>query len=268
MNVEGDARTGSLQGRLARLGLSDAARGVRMLSEPGLVGLGSAAVDDLAKAPDPDGVLTTLSRLGRRRHRRGGRLRSSRRSTSTSTSGRAPTPSSVRPSRWATIVRHPEDWVVLHGVEDPDGGARPRDLQGYDAMRAELLPGAVSADPADADPVAADASTETLSAMRAAYRRVLLGVAAADLGDGAAFVDVSAALSDLADATLATALAVARAAHPDDAATSPARHHRDGQVRRARAQLHLRRRRALRGRAGRGRRRDRRARRTRERRRR
>jgi len=42
MNVEGDARTGSLQGRLARLGLSDAARGVRMLSEPGLVGLGSA----------------------------------------------------------------------------------------------------------------------------------------------------------------------------------------------------------------------------------
>ena len=42
MNVDGDARSGSLQGRLARLGFVDAARGVRLLSEPGLVGLGTA----------------------------------------------------------------------------------------------------------------------------------------------------------------------------------------------------------------------------------
>ncbi|MFN8147252.1 MAG: bifunctional [glutamine synthetase] adenylyltransferase/[glutamine synthetase]-adenylyl-L-tyrosine phosphorylase [Candidatus Nanopelagicales bacterium] len=218
MNVEGDARAGSLQGRLARLGLSDAARGVRLLSEPGLVGLGSAAVDDLAKAPDPDGVLTTLSRLA---------------------DGGSPDAAAfvaaldvdddLRARAYAVLgssialgdhlVRHPEDWVALVGVADPDGGVRPRELLGYDAMRAEML-AAVGADPADADPVARDASTDTLAAMRAAYRRLLLGVAAADLGDGAPFVDVSAALSDLADATLATALAVARAAHPDDVATS------------------------------------------------
>ena len=49
MSVEGapDARAGSLQGRLARLGFEDAGRAVRLLSDPGLVGLGTDAVDDL-----------------------------------------------------------------------------------------------------------------------------------------------------------------------------------------------------------------------------
>ncbi|HSN06785.1 MAG TPA: hypothetical protein VLV82_05500, partial [Candidatus Angelobacter sp.] len=56
-------RGGSLQGRLARLGFVDAARAVRLLGDPGLVRLGDAAVDDLARAPDPDLALLTLSRV-------------------------------------------------------------------------------------------------------------------------------------------------------------------------------------------------------------
>ena len=99
-----------------------------------------------------------------------------------------------------------DDWVVLQGVPDAEGVVRPRDLAGYDAMRAEM-PAAVGADGRQEEPVASGSGTETLSAMRAAYRRILLGIAASDIGDGAPFLDVAAALSDLADATLATALA-------------------------------------------------------------
>ncbi len=214
MNADGDARSGSLQGRLARLGLSDAARGVRLLSEPGLVGLGTLALDDLAKAPDPDGVLTTLSRLAE---------------------GATPEASAflealdadadLRSRAYAVLgaslalgdhlVRHPEDWVVLRGVPGEDGVVGPRPLAGFEEMRAELLT-AVGADPRDGAPVAVESTTETLSQMRAAYRRLLLAVAAADLGDGRPFPEVASALSDLADAALATALAVARAAHPGD----------------------------------------------------
>ena len=127
MNVEGDARTGSLQGRLARLGLSDAARGVRMLSEPGLVGLGSAAVDDLAKAPDPDGVLTTLSRLAD-----GGTAEAAAfvaaLDVDVDLRARAYAVLGASVALGDHLVRHPEDWVVLHGVGDPDGVTRPRDL--------------------------------------------------------------------------------------------------------------------------------------------
>src|SRR5512140_3905392 len=57
------ARSGSLQGRLARLGFVDAGRAVRLLSDPALLPLGDAAVDDLALAPDPDLALMTLSRI-------------------------------------------------------------------------------------------------------------------------------------------------------------------------------------------------------------
>ena len=69
MSVEGTpARAGSLQGRLARLGFEDAGRAVRLLSDPGLVGLGTDAVDDLSLAPDPDLALAALSRVAETGH--------------------------------------------------------------------------------------------------------------------------------------------------------------------------------------------------------
>ncbi len=73
----------------------------------------------------------------------------------------------------------------------------------------------MGADPHEVPPVASGSGPEVLSALRVAYRRRLLAIAAADLADGAAFVEVSAALADLADATLEAALAIARAEHPD-----------------------------------------------------
>ncbi|HET7901283.1 MAG TPA: bifunctional [glutamine synthetase] adenylyltransferase/[glutamine synthetase]-adenylyl-L-tyrosine phosphorylase [Candidatus Nanopelagicales bacterium] len=214
MTADGDARASTLQGRLARLGFDDAARGVRLLSEPGLVGLGADAVDDLAKAPDPDGVLTTLSRLAESGDPQAAAFVAALDSDD-DLRARAYAVLGTSAALGDHLVRHPEDWVVLTAEPGDDGVPRPRELQGYDAMRADLLI-AVGADPAHEEPVARDASVETLSAMRAAYRRRLLAVAAADIGDGAPFVDVSRALADLADAALAAALAIARAAHPDD----------------------------------------------------
>ena len=55
-----------------------------------------------------------------------------------------------------------------------------------------------------------------LAALRVAYRRELLAIAAADVGDAATFVLISAALADLADCVLEAALAIARAEFPDD----------------------------------------------------
>jgi glutamate-ammonia-ligase adenylyltransferase len=82
-------------------------------------------------------------------------------------------------------------------------------------MRSRLLR-AVGADPADRLPIARGHDLDVLAALRIAYRRELLAIAARDVGDGSAFVDVSAALADLADAVLETALAVSRAEFPDD----------------------------------------------------
>ncbi|MBA8794435.1 glutamate-ammonia-ligase adenylyltransferase [Friedmanniella endophytica] len=79
------------------------------------------------------------------------------------------------------------------------------------ALRAELLT-AVGADPDRPDPVAAD-DPQGADALRLAYRAALLRVAARDVCDPEpieVLESVAAELSDLADATLETALALAR----------------------------------------------------------
>ncbi|MEV4253223.1 bifunctional [glutamine synthetase] adenylyltransferase/[glutamine synthetase]-adenylyl-L-tyrosine phosphorylase, partial [Spirillospora sp. NPDC049652] len=73
---------------------------------------------------------------------------------------------------------------------------------------------AVGADPEAAEPVARDASTETLVALRVAYRRRILMLAARDLTGELDVAEVAAALADLAAAALAAGLAVARAEVP------------------------------------------------------
>ena len=80
----------------------------------------------------------------------------------------------------------------------------------------------------------------------------LLRLAARDLtGNARGRRDVAAELADLAGATLEAALAIARAERGRGGGDLPAGGHRDGQVRRPRAQLRQRRRRGLRRRAGR-----------------
>jgi glutamate-ammonia-ligase adenylyltransferase len=204
MTVEGGtpaARSGSLQGRLARLGFADAARGVRLLSDPGLVALGAAAVDDLAVAPDPDLALTTLSRIGDSSSPAAASLVAALDSDDV-LRARAYAVLGTSAALGDHLVRHPEDWIVLAGADQPpardadgaagDGadGSAPQPFAPLSQVREDLLR-AVGADPRASEPTARD---------------------------GAAFLDVSAALAELADATLEAALAIARADSPQDAA--------------------------------------------------
>jgi glutamate-ammonia-ligase adenylyltransferase len=189
------ARRATLAGRLARLGFADAAGAERMVGE---LGLDDQVVGALGDAADPDLALTGLARL------------------LASGDGAAP---GLRPALQAEpsfarrltavlgasaaladhLTRHPGDWRVLHGA-----GALHRPRAGE--LRAALLQ-AVGADPA--------------VALRAAYRRALLHLAARDL-TGAVTVDETAAeLADLGAAALEAALAVARSQLPAGAA--PAR---------------------------------------------
>ncbi|MFV0406900.1 MAG: bifunctional [glutamine synthetase] adenylyltransferase/[glutamine synthetase]-adenylyl-L-tyrosine phosphorylase [Propioniciclava sp.] len=98
------------------------------------------------------------------------------------------------------IVVHPEVLTVLADAPQRSSAAE---------VLAELLT-AVDADPQLAKPVADPSRSDDL---RLAYRRALLRIAARDLTapDPAEIVsDISAELADLADATVATALALAR----------------------------------------------------------
>jgi len=210
MNTDGvrEGRAGSLQGHLARLGFADPARAVVLLSDPGLVVVGDAAVDDLALAPDPDLALGTLARVT-----------DTRAAAALAFVAQLDVDEKLRERAFAVLgtsealgdhlARHPDDWVVL--LRDEDDESPP--LAPLADVVTELLE-SVGADPDAEFPVAGDASMSTLVSLRAAYRRRLLAVAAADLADGVQFVDVAAALADLADAVLVAALAIARAEHP------------------------------------------------------
>lgn len=115
------------------------------------------------------------------------------------------------------LVRHPDDVGALAGdlavVLDPE------------LLREEMLT-AVGA-PTDRESARAPVATVTgdagVDAMRRAYRRRLLTIAAADLTSAnplAVLSDVAAALADLAAAALEAALALARAEIGDEAATT------------------------------------------------
>ncbi|CUU60115.1 glutamate-ammonia-ligase adenylyltransferase [Parafrankia irregularis] len=109
------------------------------------------------------------------------------------------------------LVAHPLDWLILA----PDGAtAGPSDP----AVTRRGLLRAVGADPAAAVPRARGDGVAVLDALRLAYRRALLVLAARDLTGTVSLDDATAELADLAGAALDAALAVARAgAGPADA---------------------------------------------------
>ncbi len=118
------------------------------------------------------------------------------------------------------LVLHPEHLadLVPGGHEGDDGrpasaGAEP----GPRSVRSEMLT-AVGADPGALEPVADGHHQDLLRALRIAYRRHLLSLAAVDLTGGVEMPAVGAELSDLAAATLEAALAIARADLPEGAA--------------------------------------------------
>ena len=109
------------------------------------------------------------------------------------------------------LVQHPEQVEVLADAEALSRAPVAA------AVRAHLLAAVGVLAPTELA-VAQDDSTSTLDALRIAYRRELLGIASRDLSQLAPMKLVATWLSDLADAVLEAALAIARAGLPSDAA--------------------------------------------------
>src|SRR4051794_12120114 len=195
-----DGRVATATGRLARLGFEDADGSAASLQR-----LGPAAnelVHLIVATADPDQAAHFLVELADRVDDRDALL-----DTLVGDEGSAMRLLAVLGASSALaehLLRHPDQW---HDLTDPAlGSTRPASY----AVRAQLLR-AVGADPAASEPVAGGDDAGCVDALRVAYRRLLLRLAARDLAHGVAVDDVAAELSDLAAGTLEAALAVARA---------------------------------------------------------
>jgi [glutamine synthetase] adenylyltransferase / [glutamine synthetase]-adenylyl-L-tyrosine phosphorylase len=193
--------------RLARLGFADPARAELLLTGDLALDVGQAGdglVDALATAADPDLALAALARMPRdekliRALGDDPRLRA-----------RLAAALGASAALGDHLARHPGHWQVLAGEDDlPAPGAGE--------VRAELL-AAVGARAEDPELVAGQPGTDPVAALRVAYRRRLLPLAARDLTGEASFDQVAAELADLAAAALEAALAIARAHLPPGSA--------------------------------------------------
>ena len=192
----------TLAGQLAAMGFADTARAQRLLTEDlelDAAGRDADVLAALAAAADPDLALASLARLP---HDTAlwAALRADEdfRARLTAVLG-------VSAALGGHLARHPGDWTLLSG---PGALRRPSAGELAGDLLAAVLPGggdgSGSADPA--------------TALRVAYRRRLLHLAARDLTGADGFAEVAAELADLAAAALEAALTIARSQLPPDAA--------------------------------------------------
>ena len=209
----------SSRARLVRLGFADTAATERGLTAMGLWSEGAPADTDaavvvlaLSEAVDPDLAVAALERLVAALPDPTSLLAGLRDSDGLRRRLLGVLGMSI--ALGDHLVAHPADWVVL--ADDDVTLARPSRL----GLQWQLL-AAVGA--GDVPPTGTQGSRatgsgpEVVSALRAAYRRCLLTLAARDLSGEVAVEDVAGELADLAAATLTAGLAVALAGLPDDA---------------------------------------------------
>ncbi|CCH76079.1 Glutamate-ammonia-ligase adenylyltransferase [Nostocoides japonicum T1-X7] len=211
-------RAASAGATLARLGFADPARAQQLLADPALGGLldplddvfGDGLPDALARVADPDLALLALVRLMEALRRQEGR-RTEERDRDVShliAALRHPGPGRDRllgvlgasTALGDHLVAHPEHWRCVVEAEPRSAAERIRDL-----VTAVREPGELTRD----------------DALRVAYRRELLGIAALDVTSPdpvAVLPRTAAALADLAEAALEAALAIATAELPVEAA--------------------------------------------------
>jgi len=240
------ARQESFAVRLARLGFADPTRAEALLADPALVGVldpdhrsdgaGGGVLAALADSADPDLALFGLVRLfeslsadaGPPAEGAGAPAEGARAELVSELARDGETRRrlfAVLGSSAALgdhLARHPDHWLVLREQSAPqpyDDAGQPRESTPT-ALRAELLR-AVGADPQAEVPVATVTMPAGTDALRVAYRRRLLLLAARDLSepDPLSIVqEVARELADLASATLESALALARSDLPADSA--------------------------------------------------
>ena len=193
-------RLQTTQGTLARLGFTDSARAERLLAEWGSES--ERILDLLADVADPDLALATLDRLATVRPEVPSMLLGSDTLAEQLTRVIGASASLGR-----QLIAHPEQVDLLSDRVSQSSAAE---------LRTELL-SSVGADPTSVASLAEDLTGDGL---RIAYRGALLRIAARDLCQPEpieSFDTVVAELSDLADATLETALSIARARCGPDA---------------------------------------------------
>jgi [glutamine synthetase] adenylyltransferase / [glutamine synthetase]-adenylyl-L-tyrosine phosphorylase len=187
-------RGGTLAVRLARTGFVDGARAQQMFADLGFADgpADAAVIASLAAVADPDLALTSLARmvdamtaterrdiLATLREREGLRIRLFAVLGASHALGES-------------LVRRPTDWRAL--ADDSMAWMRPT-LLGLQRTLAEAVAGTSGRAGSDA--------------LRVAYRRLLLALAARDLAGDVEVDDVAAELADLAEATLGAALQLA-----------------------------------------------------------
>jgi glutamate-ammonia-ligase adenylyltransferase len=200
----------TLAGRLASLGFADAQAAQRLIT--GGLASGRRADDDellraLAAAADPDAALAGLARLAAADQP--GKDLLAALHGDPALRARLIAVLGASPALGDHLARHPADWRALAGPQEEQPAAAQ--------LRAALLT-AVGADPDAAEPSADPArlagGLDPVTALRPAYRRALLQLAARDLTGTATVDEATAELSDLAAAALEAALAIARSRLP------------------------------------------------------
>ena len=177
-------------GRLAALGFADTAAAEHLLADElgwDVLGGDAEIVSALGAAPDPDLALAGLARMAP-----GEQLRVALRKDEALRT-RLTAVLGTSSALGDHLRRNPDDWHLLTGGD-----------QSVDGQAADLNAQVRSA----ADP----------DALRLAYRRALLRIAACDITGALAIDDVMASLADLAAAAMQAAVAIARARLPSGAA--------------------------------------------------
>ncbi|WP_084037906.1 bifunctional [glutamine synthetase] adenylyltransferase/[glutamine synthetase]-adenylyl-L-tyrosine phosphorylase [Demequina sp. NBRC 110053] len=200
--------------RLRRAGVADASRAQTLLSELGQIT--GATLEDPATAlsylADPDAGLLQLLRVAESA-RDAGVLDSLVELRETRAGAKLGVLLGASIALGDFLVRHPE-YIA-------DFAQWPEDESFTAVDQRRVLLAAVGADP-DHDAPVATMDGDAVGAMRIAYRRQLMRIAAEDLFAAqptAILPDVAAALADLAGAALEAGLAIARANEPDHALT-------------------------------------------------
>ncbi|MFF3556770.1 bifunctional [glutamine synthetase] adenylyltransferase/[glutamine synthetase]-adenylyl-L-tyrosine phosphorylase [Streptomyces tsukubensis] len=182
--------------RLLRHGFTDPATAERLLALPALASVREdpLLLDGLGATADPDLALTGLVRLAEAQPDGDDRVLLDTLTTSKPLRDRLLGVLGASEALGDHLARHPGDWRALATYEASD-----------------LHPGV-----AEFEECLADAGDPV--ALRIAYRRCLLSIAARDVCATTDVAQTAGELADLAIATLRAALAIARAAAPEDAA--------------------------------------------------
>ncbi len=193
-------RPASAGARLARLGVADAQRIAADLA--GVPWWRDELLEEVGEAADPGQVLRTVVDLDRGC---GGELE--RVVAAAATWRRFCQVTGVSQAACDYLIRHPELLAEVSARGEPPSGDELR--VGFEAIAEGLPPGSGGPGPG--------AATAGADALRIAHRAAVLRILAADVADGATFEQTALRLSELADAVLAGALAIARAQLPADA---------------------------------------------------